>query len=64
MTVPGDAVLVTWRGRQVTVILGPGPWDQLAEAAEDASERFELYIARDEDDYVHWDEVKADLGME
>ena len=60
----GDPVFVTRRGRRVAVILDPGVYDRLTEAAEDASDRFELAIAREEDDYVPWDEVKADLGLE
>jgi antitoxin Phd len=60
----GDPVFVTRRGQRVAVILDPGAYNQLVEAAEDASDHFELFISRDEDDYVPWDEVKADLGLE
>jgi hypothetical protein len=33
------------------------------EAAEDIADRLALAVARDEDDYVPWDEVKAELGL-
>ena len=40
------------------------PRAQVVEATEDASDRFELQLVRDEDDYVPWDEVKVELGLE
>ena len=36
---------------------------KLLEDADDALDRADLAIARDEDDYVPWDLVKADLGL-
>lgn len=31
--------------------------------AEDALDRAEVAMAREEDDYVPWDQVKAELGL-
>ena len=59
-----EPVYVTRRGRRVAVILDADLCDQIIEDAEDASDRRELAVAREEDDYVPWDEVKADLGLE
>jgi len=62
--VTGDPVFVTRRGRRVAVILDADQYEQLVDDAEDVVDRFELRLAREEDDYVPWDEVKADLGLE
>jgi len=56
-------VYVTRRGRRVAVILDADLYDQVVEEAEDAIDRRELEAAREEDNYVPWDEVKADLGL-
>lgn len=45
------------------MILDADLYDQVVEAAEDAIDRRELEAAREDDDYVPWDEVKADLGL-
>jgi len=59
----GEPVYVTRRGRRVAVILDPELYERLVEDAEEAIDRAELRAARDEDDYVPWDEVKAELGL-
>jgi prevent-host-death family protein len=59
----GEPVYVTRRGRRVAVILDPKTYQQLLDDAEDALDRAELRAAREENDYVPWDEVKADLGL-
>lgn len=59
----GEPVFVTRRGRRVAVIIDADVYERVVDAAEDASDRRELQAARDEDDYVPWDEVKADLGL-
>src|SRR5437763_9723985 len=59
----GEPVYVTRRGRRVAVIVDADAYDALVEAAEDAVDRAELCAARAEDDYVPWDEVKAEFGL-
>jgi len=59
----GEPVYVTRRGRRVAVIVDADAYDALVEAAEDVVDRAELRAARAEDDYVPWDEVKAELGL-
>jgi len=59
----GEPVYVTQRGHRVAVLVDAASYDALVEAAEDAIDRTELEAARLEDDYVPWDEVKADLGL-
>lgn len=59
----GEPIYVTRRGRPVAIILDPEIYERLVEDAEDAVDRAELRAAREDDDYVPWDEVKADLGL-
>ncbi|MGH8777397.1 MAG: type II toxin-antitoxin system Phd/YefM family antitoxin [Jiangellaceae bacterium] len=59
----GQPVYVTRHGHRVAVILDPEIYDRLVDQAEDALDRAELRAARDDDDFVPWDEVKADLGL-
>ncbi|MFT5530651.1 MAG: prevent-host-death family protein [Candidatus Poriferisodalaceae bacterium] len=59
----GEPISVTRRGRRVAVILDAEVFDVLVEAADDVEDRRELDAARAEDDYVPWDEVKAELGL-
>ena len=60
----GEPVSVTRRGRRVAVIIDPDSYDELVDAAEDAFDRNELELARAENDFIPWAEVKADLGLE
>lgn len=59
----GEPIYVTRRGRRVAVIIDAETYDRVVEASEDAADRRELHAARDDDDYVPWEEVKADLGL-
>ena len=59
----GEPVYLTRRGRAVAVVVDPAVFEKLLEDAEDALDRAELAIARDEDDYIPWEQVKADLGL-
>jgi antitoxin Phd len=59
----GEPVYVTRRGRRVAVILDPEDYERILGDAEDAVDRAELRAARAEDDYVPWEQVKADLGL-
>lgn len=59
----GEPVYVTRRGRRVAVILDSDAYDRLLDEAEDAIDRAELRAARTENDFIPWNEVKADLGL-
>jgi prevent-host-death family protein len=59
----GEPVYVTRRGRRVAVIVDAEVYERVVESAEDALDRYELQAAREEADYVPWEEVKADLGL-
>ncbi len=59
----GEPVYLTRRGKAVAVVVDPDVFERLLRDAEDALDRAELAIARDEDDYVPWDQVKAELGL-
>lgn len=59
----GEPIYVTRRGRPVAVLVDPDVYQHLLDAAEDALDRAELRAAREDDDYVPWDEVKADLRL-
>jgi prevent-host-death family protein len=59
----GEPVYVTRRGKRVAVVVDSESYDQLVAAAEDQLDRQELRRAREEDDYVPWDEVKRELGL-
>jgi prevent-host-death family protein len=60
----GEPIYVTRRGRRVAVILDSDAYERLLDQAEDALDRAELRAAHAEDDYVPWDQVKADLGLQ
>ena len=57
-----EPVYVTRRGRRVAVIVDADAYDTLVEAAEDAADRAELRLAREEDDFVPWEEVRRSRG--
>lgn len=59
----GDPVYLTRHGKPVAVVVDPGVYERLLGAAEDALDRAELAMAREEDDYVPWAQVKAELGL-
>lgn len=59
----GEPVYVTRRGRRVAVIVDAEDYDDLVERAEDVVDRAELRAAREEDDFVPWEQVKAELGL-
>lgn len=59
----GDPVYLTRRGKPVAVVVDPGVYEALLSDAEDALDRAALALAREEDDYVPWDQVKAELGL-
>jgi prevent-host-death family protein len=59
----GEPVYITRRGRRVAVILDPDDYERIIDNLEDTLDRAALHAAREEDDYVPWEEVKADLGL-
>lgn len=59
----GEPVYVTKRGRPVAVIVDPEAYERLLEDAEDTADRAALELARVDDDFVPWEQVKADLGL-
>lgn len=60
----GEPVYVTRHGKRIAVVVDAESYDHLVAAAEDQLDRSELRAAREEDDYVPWDEVKRELGLE
>ncbi|MFZ5872120.1 MAG: type II toxin-antitoxin system Phd/YefM family antitoxin [Actinomycetota bacterium] len=59
----GEPVYVTRRGRRVAVILDPDAYERLVEEAEEAEDRAELRAAREDNDFIPWEDVKKDLGL-
>ena len=59
----GEPVVLTRHGSPVAVVLDHRAFEELVEAADDALDRAALAQARDDDDVVPWDQVKADLGL-
>jgi len=59
----GEPVYVTRRGRRVAVIVDAEDYDALVERAEGIVDRAELQVAREEDDFIPWEQVKAELGL-
>lgn len=58
-----EAVAVTRRGRRVAVLVDPDEYERLTSSLEDALDRALLQLARDEDDYIPWEQAKQDLGL-
>lgn len=59
----GRTVYLTRRGRTVAVVVDPEVFEKLVSDAEEAIDRAELAIARHEDDYIPWEQVEADFGL-
>ena len=59
----GEPVYLTRHGKAVAVVVDPDIFERLLLDAEDALDRAELTLARDEGDYVPWEQVKAELGL-
>lgn len=59
----GEPVYLTRRGKPVAVVIDPEVFERLLDDAEDAIDRAELALAREENDFVPWEQVKADLGL-
>ena len=59
----GEPVYLTRHGKPVAVVVDPAVFQRLVEESEDAADRAELHRAREEDDYIPWEQVKTDLGL-
>ena len=59
----GEPIVLTRHGRPVAVLLEHAAFELLMAAAEDASDRAALALAREDDDSVPWEQVKVDLGL-
>lgn len=60
--VTGEPFAVTRRGNRVAVVLDSESFERLSATADDAIDRAAVLLSREEDDYLPWDEVKAELG--
>ena len=58
-----EPVVLTRRGRRVAVLVDADDYARMSDLAEDALDRAELEAARTENDYVPWEQVKAELGL-
>ena len=58
-----EPVVLTRRGRRVAVLVDAEDYARLLDLAEDALDRVALEAARSENDYVPWEQVKAELGL-
>jgi len=56
-------VVLTRHGRPVAVVLDHRVFERLLEASEEASDRAALALAREENDSIPWEAVKAELGL-
>jgi prevent-host-death family protein len=59
----GEPIRVTRRGRPVAVIIDSDAYERMLDDAEDALDRAELRASREENDFIPWEDVKADLGL-
>jgi len=59
----GEPVVLTRHGRPVAVVLDHALFERLVAAADETSDRQALARAREDDDTVPWEHVKADLGL-
>lgn len=59
----GTPVAVTRRGKRVAVLVDPDEYERLTSSLEDMLDRALLKLARDEDEYIPWEQAKRDLGL-
>ena len=59
----GEPVAVTRRGKRVAVMMDPAEYERLTSKFEDVLDAALLRMAREEDDYVPWEEAKRLLGL-
>lgn len=58
-----EPVVLTRRGRRVAVLVDSEDYARMSDIVDEALDRAELEAARAENDYVPWEQVKADLGL-
>lgn len=58
-----EHVVLTRQGKPVAVLLDHALFERLMDDAEEASDCAALAQAREEDDSIPWEQVKADLGL-
>jgi len=58
-----EPVSLTRRGGGVAVLVAPDVYQRLSQDAEDAIDRAAVVLSAEDDDFIPWDEVKADLGL-
>lgn len=54
---------LTRRGRAGAVVVDPVVIERLLADADEALDPAELALARDDDDHIPWEQVKADIGL-
>lgn len=59
----GEPVCLTRRGRAVAVLVAPDVYQRLTQDAEDAIDRAAVELSAEDDDFIPWEEVKAELGL-
>jgi prevent-host-death family protein len=59
----GEPVYLTRHGKPVAVVVDPDVFQRLLRDAEDAVDRAELELVREDNDYIPWEQVKADLPL-
>ena len=59
----GEPVFLTRRGRRVAALIDADVLERIIERVEDTLDRDALNAAREDGDYIPWDEVKAELGL-
>lgn len=60
----GDAVFITKHGRPVVVMIDADEYERLIDAIEDAEDRAAVDLADKDGEWIPWEQVKADLGLE
>jgi len=58
-----EPVSLTRRGKAVAVLVAPAVFEQLSQDAEDAVDRAAALMAVEDEDFIPWEEVKAELGL-
>ena len=58
-----EPVVLTRRGRRVAVLVDAEDYARMSDLVEDGLDRAAVEAARADDDYIPWEQVKADLGL-